>query len=291
MTIFRWTGFLPLAVLASILAGAPGYYLAEFFGMFEWQRWSISGASSAFVLIWVGLKIAPKTTKFVKWSLILIVVILGSLSAVGALLRPDELSTAFAGIAMVVVALSFIRTPIDELRDIIQPPQPPEDPNKKEDAAVQTSLISYASSLSRAVDVVTDYSVILERVTSFPSWSCKYSTDELFPHDKQEIDKSIHLLLGALADPHLRAILESALPAEMAETVLSQQYHESLKVGLICLDNFSLSKEEADEDRQLGQAMRRELPKDPKELKALLERTISASKKFGGRGSDTSQGN
>jgi len=84
-----------------------------FFGL-EWLRWSTSGAFSATAFIIVGIKVAPSKSNAVKWVLISIIMILGLVSAVGAFIGDNPVSS-LAGIAMFLVAGGFIKMDASEI--------------------------------------------------------------------------------------------------------------------------------------------------------------------------------
>lgn len=113
MTILRWILFLPAAFIVSIMLGGLINFVSQ--SLFpEWISWASSGAFSGMGFIMTGLKVAPRVTKTVKWSLIIIVGLLGFLSVIGSLIGDNKIA-ALAGVVMVFIAISFVNTPVDEL--------------------------------------------------------------------------------------------------------------------------------------------------------------------------------
>ena len=120
MNTLRWIAFLPTAFLASVIAGAIGHYLggfagAKFFDEGSWVSWLVSGVVSGFVFVLVGIKVAPEKTNGVKLTLAVFVMALGGISVVGSLFGGEDQTAALAGIAMVLVSIGIIRTPVQDL--------------------------------------------------------------------------------------------------------------------------------------------------------------------------------
>lgn len=109
----RWIGFLPCAFVASVAAGYLGFATVHLLGGALWCAWAVSGLFSGFAFINIGLIVAPSTTDMVKWTLVILVSFLGLASALGALLVSAERSQAWAGLVMVIVAVFFVRLPLD----------------------------------------------------------------------------------------------------------------------------------------------------------------------------------
>jgi len=106
----------PIAIIASILAGCVGFYLGRFWSGMEWMSWASGGALSAVAFLYVGMKIAPRKTKTGKWTMIGIVVVIGLLSGVGSILGDKPIS-ALSGLAMIVVGLAFSGTTPEEIAE------------------------------------------------------------------------------------------------------------------------------------------------------------------------------
>jgi hypothetical protein len=117
MNIIRWVFFIPAAVVASIFAGAAGTYIAKYLYSWQWLIWVVSGSFSAGVFILVGVRVAPRMNGIVKWSLIGLLLGLGSISAIGGLIG-NEPVRAFTGIAMTVIALAGARLSIPQFESM-----------------------------------------------------------------------------------------------------------------------------------------------------------------------------
>ena len=70
MYILDWALFIPAAFIASMFAGTAGTYIAEHLYSWQWLIWVVSGSFSAGVFLLVGIKVVPRVTGAVKWSLI-----------------------------------------------------------------------------------------------------------------------------------------------------------------------------------------------------------------------------
>jgi len=104
MTI-RWILFIPVALAVSMLVSAIARFVAG--ALFpDIVEFIVCGAFGAAAMIVVGLRVAPKRTAAVKWTLITITALLGALAAVGSLLGANK-SEAATGITTFVVALGF----------------------------------------------------------------------------------------------------------------------------------------------------------------------------------------
>jgi hypothetical protein len=115
--IIRWVFFIPAAFVASIFAGAAGTYIAKHLYSWQWLIWVVSGCFSAVVFILVGVRVAPRMTGIVKWSLIGLLLGLGSSSAIGSLIGHEPVE-AIAGIAMTVIALACARLSIPQFESM-----------------------------------------------------------------------------------------------------------------------------------------------------------------------------
>jgi hypothetical protein len=103
MYILRWALFIPAAFIASMFTGTAGTYIAERSYSWQWLIWVVSGSFSAGAFLLVGIKVVPRITGAVKWSLIGLLLGLGAASTIGSLMG-DEPVRAFAGIVMMFVA-------------------------------------------------------------------------------------------------------------------------------------------------------------------------------------------
>jgi hypothetical protein len=113
MTILRWVLFIPAALVAGMLVSAISRFVAG--ALFpDIVEFIACGAFGAAAMIMVGLRVAPKRTVPVKWTLITITALLGALAAVGSLLGPDKLQAAI-GISTLLVALGFSSLHADDI--------------------------------------------------------------------------------------------------------------------------------------------------------------------------------
>lgn len=112
MKVIRYIAFIPLALLASVIAGPIGYYSANivpapevFFPLVEGLElnWLLSGLFSGFAFFVVGFKVAPVIGPPAKWSLVSIAFLLGLISAIGSA-SGEEAERAWAGIAVALAA-------------------------------------------------------------------------------------------------------------------------------------------------------------------------------------------
>ena len=123
MTALRWLSFIPLAFVASLLAGLAGYWFGSFFvvryfdlGNFgQATAWIVSGLGSGFAFIFVGMKIAPLRNNKVKWTLVVILSALGTISAIGGYFVGDNQLAALAGVVMVLAGIGAARMPPEQL--------------------------------------------------------------------------------------------------------------------------------------------------------------------------------
>lgn len=109
MKILRWVLFLPLGFLASFLFGYLVAILNNFFGAASWYVWLASGAASGGAFIIVSLKVAPEENLISKWLIFATVMILGFIEAFVPILSGTDLSKSFAGIGMIIMAISVIQ--------------------------------------------------------------------------------------------------------------------------------------------------------------------------------------
>lgn len=123
MTVLRWISFIPLAFAASLLAGLIGYWFGNFFvvryfdlGSFGLATaWIVSGLGSGFAFIFTGMRIAPVRNNKVKWTLVVLLFILGAISAIGSFFAGDDRLVALAGVVMVLAAIGAARSQPEQL--------------------------------------------------------------------------------------------------------------------------------------------------------------------------------
>jgi hypothetical protein len=99
MRTIRYFAFLPLAFLASVIAGPIGYYFAYivpapeiFFPLLGGGslHWFLSGLASGLTFFYVGFKVAPELRPSIKWSLVSVAFLLALISAIGSMLVPES---------------------------------------------------------------------------------------------------------------------------------------------------------------------------------------------------------
>ena len=112
LQLVRWALFLPVALVASVLVGAAGNWFAEFSGASSWYIWLVSGTLSAAAFFYVAGRIAPQPSRVVKWVAVILVAGLGTMSALGSLLKGGEPVRALAGASMVILAIYQARQPL-----------------------------------------------------------------------------------------------------------------------------------------------------------------------------------
>jgi len=118
LTILRWIAFLPAAFVASILVGTGFYWVGTFFG--EFYSYVMCGAGGAGAFIAVGLFVSPKRNNAVKWTLIVLSVLIGVLGAVAVALGDDDKLKMAEGISMAIFSLVFAYMPADEVAKLVR---------------------------------------------------------------------------------------------------------------------------------------------------------------------------
>ncbi len=111
MTTLRWILFIPAAVIVGAVASAIFRFVAGLLFP-DIVEFVVCGAVGALAMITVGLRVAPRQSAAVKWTLIAITALLGALAAVGSLLGADKLQAAI-GITTFLVALGFSSMSVD----------------------------------------------------------------------------------------------------------------------------------------------------------------------------------
>ena len=115
LSTLRWASFLPLAFIASVLAGALASWLGELFGGSSWYVWLVSGAASAWCFFYVALHVAPRTSQVVKWTSVAIVAALGLMAALGPLITGRNPISSLAGVVMIGFAVGYSRMPVSAI--------------------------------------------------------------------------------------------------------------------------------------------------------------------------------
>jgi len=123
VTALRWLFFIPLAFVASLLAGVFAYWFGTFmivryydlYDIGEVIAWFGSGLGSGFAFIFVGMRIAPIKNNKVKWTLVAITMTLGIISAIGGFFGGGNHVVGLAGVAMVLIAYAAARSPVEQL--------------------------------------------------------------------------------------------------------------------------------------------------------------------------------
>lgn len=115
MRTVRWIVCIPAGFLASVILGAAASWITDAFGGAGWYIWLVSGAASAFAFFWIAFHVAPARTSALKWAVVVIVGLLGLMAAVGPLLVQREPARAFAGVAMIFMAIAYARVSVAQV--------------------------------------------------------------------------------------------------------------------------------------------------------------------------------
>jgi|GEM_PF-4376542 len=129
MRILRWLLCLPAGLVASVIMGALTQIIGSIItgvagnvshGIFGgsgagWYVWLVSGLASAIGFFWAAFRVAPARTRALKWTLVLIVGVLGLMAALGPLMVQREQVRAFAGVAMVLMAVTYSRMSVNQI--------------------------------------------------------------------------------------------------------------------------------------------------------------------------------
>jgi hypothetical protein len=116
MSAVRWVLWLPLALLASMVAGAAGTWFAEFHEGSPWFVWTTSGAVSAWAYFSVAFRVAPTRSSFVKWISVLVLGAIGVMAALGPLMKGTEPVRSLTGAVMAVFAIYYARLPVSDIK-------------------------------------------------------------------------------------------------------------------------------------------------------------------------------
>jgi len=120
MNAIRWLAWLPLAVLASIPAGAMATWYTEFHEESPWLVWMASGVASAGVYFYVAFRVAPRPSATVKWIAIVVLGAIGVMAALGPLMKGTEPVRSLTGAVMAVMAVAFARYPVNsDLEEVV----------------------------------------------------------------------------------------------------------------------------------------------------------------------------
>jgi hypothetical protein len=109
---FRWILFLPLALIASVLAGGAVSLAGSLFAGAPWYIWMVSGGASAAAFLFTAFRVAPTMEPVVKWLAVGILGLLGAMAALGPVMAGSDVTASFAGLTMVCLALSAARSPL-----------------------------------------------------------------------------------------------------------------------------------------------------------------------------------
>ena len=115
MLFLRWIICIPAAFVGSILLGAIATDVVNAFGVVNWYAWFVSGAASAFAFFWISFRIAPARPPILKWAVVLIIAALGLMAAIGPVIVDKEPMRAFAGVAMLFMAVAYSRMRVSEI--------------------------------------------------------------------------------------------------------------------------------------------------------------------------------
>ena len=117
MRTLRWILAIPAGFVASWLVGGVAGWASEFLGGSSWYVWMMSGAFSAVAFFATAFRVAPARDKRLSWLLVALVGLLGTMSALGALVGKDPIS-ALAGLTMVLFAFyqgkETLKTPVGQ---------------------------------------------------------------------------------------------------------------------------------------------------------------------------------
>jgi hypothetical protein len=115
MSTIRWIFFIPAALIAgTLVSGLVRFAAGALFP--DIVEFLVCGAFGAATMIIVGLRVAPKRTAAVKWTLIVITALIGGLAALGSLLGPDKPEAAI-GVSTLLVAFGFSSKRADNITD------------------------------------------------------------------------------------------------------------------------------------------------------------------------------
>lgn len=106
---------IPAGFLASVILGAAASWITDAFGGASWYIWMVSGAASAFAFFWIAFHVAPARTSGLKWTVVAIVGLFGLMAALGPLLAQREPARAFAGVAMMFMAITYARMSVAQV--------------------------------------------------------------------------------------------------------------------------------------------------------------------------------
>lgn len=79
------------------------------------MAWLLSGLGSGLAFVLVGLQVAPQRTERIKQVLVIILGVIGGISALGPILASSNLLPSIAGTVMVIVAIAAFKMPVTEL--------------------------------------------------------------------------------------------------------------------------------------------------------------------------------
>jgi hypothetical protein len=83
LNFLRWIFFIPLGLVASALASTLATIFVKFigkagaFGGASWYMWLVNGLVAAYSLAWVSFYIVPKITRFCKWIVVGLMLVMG----------------------------------------------------------------------------------------------------------------------------------------------------------------------------------------------------------------------
>jgi len=74
----------------------------------------VSGGASGFAFVAAAHSVAPEYNNFARYTTFGVLLVLGSLSALGPILARGDVSSSFAGVAMIVVSFASLKLFADE---------------------------------------------------------------------------------------------------------------------------------------------------------------------------------
>ncbi|MDD3323646.1 MAG: hypothetical protein PHN38_00785 [Sulfurospirillaceae bacterium] len=117
MDFIRKILFIPIAFMASILAGIFGFYFGQisesFFVIDIGMPQGASGIFSALAFVVVGLKLYPNPTNQIKNLLAILIIIFGIVSSFGSYMSGDI--GIITGVAMILGGIGAFRMSVEKL--------------------------------------------------------------------------------------------------------------------------------------------------------------------------------
>ena len=117
MDLIKKILFIPISLIASMLAGVLGFYFGQisesFFVIDIGMPQGASGIFSALAFVVVGLKLYPNPTNKIKNLLAFLVIIIGAISSFGSYMSGDI--SIITGIAMILGGIGVLKMSVEKL--------------------------------------------------------------------------------------------------------------------------------------------------------------------------------